>query len=319
MTKPYTQLTQEERYQIYAYKKANFSNIEIAMELGRHVSTIKRELSRNAGLRGYRPKQAHCLAENRHHTKPKSIKMTSLMVKHIKEQLAQQWSPEQIQGRLKIEGVSSVCPQTIYAFIAKDKVSGGCLYKNLRHKKYRIRTGSPDARGQIRNRISIDDRPTIVDEKVRLGDWEADTVIGKGHKGVLVTLSERYSKLNLIAHVPSKHADGVTEAIIKMLKPYREHLHTITYDNGKEFAYHEKISKELDIKGYFAHPYSSWERGLNENHNGLIRQYLPKGQPLDKVTKQQVVKIQARLNQRPRKLLDYKTPEEVYEEMKLAS
>ncbi len=303
MTKAYTHLTQEERYQIHAYKKAEFTNREIAQELGRDVSTIKRELSRNTGLRGYRPQQAQCLAQNRHQTKPKQVKMAEPMIKRIKNDLDQQWSPEQIQGRLLDEGLDAVCPATIYHFIKQDKFSGGELYKNLRHKKYKKRTGSPDTRGQICNRISIEERPAIVDKKTRIGDWEADTVIGKGHKGVLVTLSERVSKLNLIAHVPTKHAHVVTEAIITMLEPYREELHTITFDNGKEFA----------------HPYHSWERGLNENHNGLIRQYLPKGLPLDKVTKKQVIDIQTRLNQRPRKLLDYKTPVEVYEEMKMAS
>jgi IS30 family transposase len=245
--------------------------------------------------------------------------MTRPMIARITKDLSQQWSPEQIQGRLLDDGLDAVCPSSIYNFIKRDKVNGGSLHKNLRHKKYKRRTGSPDARGQICNRISIDERPAIVDKKVRLGDWEADTVIGKGHKGVLVTLSERVSKLNLIAHVPTKHAEGVTEAIIAMLKPYKKELHTITFDNGKEFAYHEKIAEALSVDTYFAHPYRSWERGLNENHNGLIRQYLPKDQPLDKVTKKQVVDIQTRLNQRPRKLLGFKTPEEVYASMKLAS
>ncbi len=319
MTKPYTHLTQEERYQIHAYKKAEFSNLDIAQELGRHVSTIKRELSRNTGLRGYRPQQAHCLAQHRHQTKPKPIKMTTPMIKRIKTGLIQQWSPEQIQGRLLEEGLDAVCPTTIYLFISRDKANGGDLHTHLRHKKYKRRTGSVDTRGQICNRISIEQRPSIVDEKRRIGDWEADTVIGKGHRGVLVTLSERYSKLNLIAHVPTKHAEGVTEAIIAMLEPYREQLHTLTFDNGKEFAFHEQIANALNVETYFAHPYHSWERGLNENHNGLIRQYLPKDQPLDKVTRKQVVDIQNRLNQRPRKLLGYRTPEEVYEEMKIAS
>ena len=319
MTKSYSHLTQEERYHIQAYKKAGFSNIFIADELDRDVSTIKRELARNAGLRGYRPQQAHSTAQNRHEIKPKRIKMTPAMVKRIEHDLRQQWSPEQIQGRMLEEGLDSVCPKTIYQFIAQDKVNGGDLHQHLRHKKYKNRTGSKEARGQIRNRVSIEERPSIVDEKVRIGDWEADTVIGKGHKGVLVTLTERYSKLNLIAHVPSKHADGVTEAIITLLEPYRSDLHTITFDNGKEFAYHEQIADALNIDAYFAHPYHSWERGLNENHNGLIRQYLPKGEPLDKITKKQIIDIQSRLNQRPRKLLGYKTPEEVYNEMKLAS
>jgi IS30 family transposase len=154
---------------------------------------------------------------------------------------------------------------------------------------------------------------------MRLGDWEADTVIGKGHKGVLVTLTERVSKLNLVKRVPSKHADGVTKAIITMLKPYQPDLLTITFDNGKEFAFHHKIKKALNVDSYFAHPYSSWERGLNENHNGLIRQYLPKNEPLDKVTDKQILDIQNRLNQRPRKMLGFKTPNEVYSEMALAA
>lgn len=164
------------------------------------------------------------------------------MIARITTDLAQQWSPEQIQGRLLDDGFDAVCPGSIYSFIKKDKANGGDLHKNLRHKKYKQRTGSPDARGQICNRVSIEERPAIVDEKVRLGDWKADTVIGKGHNGVLVTLTERVSKLNLIAPVPTKHAEGVTEAIIAMLKPYIKELQTITFDNGKEFVYHEKNS-----------------------------------------------------------------------------
>jgi len=315
----YTHLTQEERYQIYAHKKAGYSNQSIADELGRHVSTIKREVRRNKGQRGYRPQQAHQLAQLRHENKPKAIKMTDELISTICSRLEQQWSPEQIQGRLKMEAKASVCPKTIYEFIAQNKVEGGELYKHLRHKRYRKRTGKPDARGQIRNRISIDERPEVVNNKERIGDWEADTVIGKGHQGVLVTLTERYSKTNLIAHVASKHADVVTQAMITLLEPYQSDLKTITFDNGKEFAFHEKLKDKFGIETYFANPYHSWERGLNENHNGLIRQYLPKGMPLDKVTKEQVLEIQNRLNQRPRKLLDFKTPEEVYTQMALAA
>ena len=319
MRKLYTHLAQDERYQIYAYKKAGYSHTEIAKLMGRHVSTIKRELQRNTGLKGYRPQQAHRLALGRQKMKPKAIKMTEEMQQHIRKHLALEWSPEQISGRLKADGEPAVCPKTIYDFIAQDKANGGNLYKHMRHKKYRQRIGKADPRGQIRNRISIEERPDIVNQKKRIGDWEADTVIGKGHKGVLVTLSERVSKLNLIAHVSSKHADVVTQAMIEMLAPYRGELHTITFDNGKEFAFHEQVAVALDVDTYFARPYHSWERGLNENHNGLIRQYLPKGQPLDKVTKAQVLEIQTRLNQRPRKLLDFRTPEEVYTKMALAA
>jgi len=318
MIKQYKHLTLEERYQIAAYLKAGFSIQAIADHLNRHVSTIRRELKNNTGLRGYRPQQAHRLAQNRHENKPKAIKMTLELCSQISTLIQEQWSPEQIQGRLMLKGHATVCPATIYSFIKYDKITGGDLYKNLRHKSYKRQTASPDNRGKIRNATSIDERPDIVDEKGRLGDWEADTVIGKGHKGVLVTLTERYSKFNLIARVKTKHAELVTQAIIKMLEPYREELHTITFDNGKEFAYHETIKETLQVETYFAHPYSSWERGLNENHNGLIRQYLPKGEPLDKVTEDQVIEIQNKLNHRPRKLLGFKTPTEVYQEKALA-
>ncbi len=181
MKKLYTHLTQEERYQIYAYKKVKFTNIFIAKTLERHLSTIKRELARNSGLRDYRPQQAHSLASKRHQVKPKFVKMTKDMVKHIKKGLEQQWSPEKIQERLLEQGLDRVCPKTIYDFVRQDKHNGGYLHKNLRHKKYKKRTSSPDTRGQICVRISIEQRPMIVDKKVRLGDWEADTVIGKGH------------------------------------------------------------------------------------------------------------------------------------------
>lgn len=154
-----------------------------------------------------------------------------------------------------------VCATTIYGFTQKDKASGGELHRHLRHRKiYKKRTGSSETRGQIIGRISIDARPAIVDEKIRIGDWEADTVIGKGHKGVLVTLADRVSEKTLIADVPSKHAEGVTAAIIKLLLPEKEQLQTITFDNGKEFAYHAQIKKALGADNYFAHPYHSWER-----------------------------------------------------------
>lgn len=321
MTKHYTHLTQEERYQIQAYKKAGFSPAAIAFDLNRHVSTINRELARNTGLKGYRPKQAHCLAQARLLTKPKPIKLTDALKQQIVAEIQQDWSPEQIQGRWIAQGMPvTVCPATIYQFIYADPELHQRLKPHLRHKKrYKVRTGQAEKRGQIKNRVSIDERPEVVDLKKRLGDWEADTVIGKGHRGVLVTLTERVSKLELIAVVPSKHADGVTQAIIELLTPYRSALKTITFDNGKEFAFHEQISEALKVKAYFAHPYHSWERGLNENHNGLIRQYLPKGMPLNKVTQEEADKIAQKMNQRPRKLLGFKTPEEVYTEMAKAA
>ena len=320
MPKTYTRLTEDERYQIYEDKFMGLSHRQIAKKLNRHHSTISREVARNKGLRNYRPRQAHQFAQQRHLLKPKYIKMTIDVQKLISKHMKKDWSPEQIQGRLRSEGYPMVCPSTIYRFIENDKANGGKLYKHLRHPKpYKNRTSKAETRGQIIGRISIDERPGIVDQKIRLGDWEADTVIGKGHRGVLVTLAERVSKKTLIARVQSKHAEGVTAAIVRLLKSERGTLHTITFDNGKEFAYHKKITEALDAEGYFAHPYHSWERGLNENHNGLIRQYLPKGMALDQVTNEEVRAIQNKLNNRPRKTLGYKTPNEVYEEMKLVS
>jgi len=320
MPKTYTRLTEEERYQIYEGVTEKYSHREIAAQINKHHSTVSREIKRNTGLRGYRPKQAQEKAQNRHQNKPRHIKLTPEIQSLIAENIHHEWSPDQIQGRLRSEGLPMVCATTIYGFIQQDKASGGNLHKHLRHRKpYKRRTGSPEARGQIIGRVSIDERPPIVDEKVRIGDWEADTVIGKGHKGVLVTLADRVSKKTLIAHAPSKHAEVVKDAIIRLLESEKKYLHTITFDNGKEFSYHAQIKERLGSENYFAHPYHSWERGLNENHNGLIRQYLPKGMALDKVTEEDITFIQKRLNNRPRKLLGYKTPNEVYDAMRLAA
>jgi IS30 family transposase len=320
MPKTYTRLTEDERYQIYEGVTEKSSHREIAALINKHHGTVSREVKRNRGLRGYRPKQAQEKTEERDQNRPRHIKLTDEVQFLITENIQQEWSPEQIQGRLKSEGLSIVCATTIYGFIQQDKASGGDLYKHLRHRKpYKKRTGSRDARGQIIGRVSIDERRSIVEEKVRIGDWESDTVIGKGHKGVLVTLADRVSKKTLIAHVPSKHAEVVKDAIIKLLKPEKDYLYTITFDNGKEFAYHDKIKQALGAANYFAHPYCSWERGLNENHNGLIRQYLPKAMPLEQLTNQQIKTIQDRLNNRPRKMLGYKTPNEVYDAMRLAA
>lgn len=320
MPKTYTRLTEDERYQIYEGVTEKRSHRKIAALINKHHSTVSKEVKRNTGLRGYRPKQAQEIAQQRHKNKPRHIKLTADVQRLLTDNIKHEWSPEQIQGRLRSKGLPMVCATTIYKFIQQDKASGGELHKHLRHRKpYKKRTGASETRGQIIGRISIDERPAIVDEKTRIGDWEADTVIGKGHKGVLVTLAERVSKKTLIAYVSSKHAKVVTEAIVKLLLPEKAHLHTITFDNGKEFAYHAQIKEALEVDNYFAHPYHSWERGLNENHNGLIRQYLPKGMALDKVTDEDITIIQNKLNNRPRKLLGYKTPNEVYDAMCLVA
>lgn len=313
----FNHLTQEERYHIYLMHKKKVSLEEIAKDIGRSKSTISRELRRNKGQRGYRHQQAQIKAERRHADKPKAIKLDEAMKQVIKPLIEEKWSPEQISGRLKILDEPTVSHETIYRFILADKAEGGELYKHLRHqaKPYRKRYGKNDYRGTIPGRVDIDERPAIVTEKTRLGDWEADTVIGKGHKGVLVTLTERVSKLNLVIAIIRKEAGLAKDAIIEALKPFAAFVHTITFDNGREFCRHLDIAKALNCETYFAHPYHSWERGLNENHNGLLRQYFPKAKPLDQVTQVDANKALAGLNHRPRKTLNYKTPWEVFCEM----
>ncbi|MCH9699245.1 MAG: IS30 family transposase, partial [Gammaproteobacteria bacterium] len=195
-----------------------------------------------------------------------------------------------------------------------DKRQGGTLYTHLRqsNKKRKKQYGSQDKRGQIRNRTSIDERPGIVEHKTRIGDWEIDTVIGQHHQGALVTIVDRVSKFTLIKKVESKHAAGVTAATVSLLAPFLDQVFTITADNGKEFADHEAITKQLGATVYFAHPYHSWERGLNENTNGLIRQYFTKGSSFVNISDQHVLEVMDKLNHRPRKTLNYQTPHAVF-------
>jgi transposase, IS30 family len=311
--KDYNQLTQGLRYQIGILKKAGKSQKDIADLVKVSPSTICRELQRNTGKRGYRPKQAQLKAESRRKLTAKPLKMTAVAIDLIAAKTVINWSPEQISGWLKEEEGICISHERIYQHIWADKLAGGALYKHLRHSgKKRKQYGSKDKRGQIRNRVSIDDRPMIVSEKTRLGDWEIDTVIGKNHQGALVTLVDRVSKLTLIKKVASKHAEVVTEATITLLRPYLDKTLTITADNGKEFAGHEKIKAALDADIYFAHPYSSWERGLNENTNGLIRQYFTKGSSFENITDKDVDEVMEKLNHRPRKTLNYKTPHSVF-------
>jgi IS30 family transposase len=311
--KNYSQLTQGLRYQIEILKKAGKNQKDIAELVNVSGSTICRELQRNTGKRGYRPKQAQRKAETRRKLAVKPLKMTLAVIDLIQAKLSINWSPEQISGWLKVEQDLFISHERIYQHIWADKLKGGFLYKTLRHSgKKRKQYGSKDKRGQIRNRVSIDDRPMIVSEKTRLGDWEIDTVIGKNHQGALVTIVDRVSKLSLIKKVASKHADIVTEATITLLRPYLDKTLTITADNGKEFAGHEKIKAALDADIYFAHPYSSWERGLNENTNGLIRQYFTKGSSFENITDKDVDEVMEKLNHRPRKTLNYRTPHAVF-------
>jgi transposase, IS30 family len=308
--KEYTQLAIEQRYQIYAFRKAGKTLEAIGKEIGYSESTVSRELKRNKGARGYRPDQANQLAKSRKSKSEKFVKMTKKLKAIIEQSIRKDWSPEQVSGYLRIYKDIKISHERIYQHILEDKKNGGNLYKHLRtkSKRYKKRYGSTDRRGAIKNRKSIDERPKIVDEKSRIGDWEVDTVIGKNHKGALVTIVERVTKLTLIAHVPQKTAECVGLAMIKLLLPFKNSVCTITSDNGKEFAYHEQVSEIINSDFYFAHPYSSWERGLNENTNGLIRQYLPKKSCMKEISQENVNSIMEKLNSRPRKALNFDTP-----------
>lgn len=308
----YTQLTQEQRYQISALMKAGHNQAETADIVGVHKSTISRELRRNRGFRGYRPQQAERLAINRRLEKVKP----RITIDHwdlVESLLREDWSPEQISLWLAQERRLLISHEWIYQYVLQDKRRGGDLYRHLRCQKQRKkRYGTYNRRGQLPNRVSIDERPAIVESRSRLGDWELDTIIGKGHKQALVSLTERTSRLALIAKVHGKNADEVKQAILRLLEPLSDYVHTLTSDNGKEFARHESIAEALDAAFYFAHPYASWERGLNENTNGLIRQYFPKHRDFTTITEQEIQNAMDKLNNRPRKCLGMKTPNQVF-------
>ncbi len=314
----YTQLTQEQRYQISALLKMGHNRTEIATVIGVHKSTVSRELRRNRGQSGYRPKQAHQKAlSRRKKAKPRIPKATWML---IEDKLRQDWSPEQIAGWLKRNKDIQISPERIYQYVLADKQAGGDLHKHLRcQKKRRKRYGSYDRRGKLPDRVSIDERPEIVDTRERLGDWEADTILGKGRRHAIVTLTERKSRLALLSKVERRTAELVGEAIIHLLQPLTDLLHTITGDNGKEFAQHQRIARELKIDFFFTHPYSAWERGANENMNGLVRQYIPKSRDLATVTDQELEVIMYKLNHRPRKCLDFRSPFEVFFEQSVVA
>lgn len=316
MTKQYKQLAYEQRCQITVLIKRGLSQRDIASSLGVNQSTISRELARNTGGRGYRHKQAQSMAVQRRLEAANPTRMTPSMIETIDSKLRIEWSPEQISGWLLEAHEQLISHESIYLHIWANKQTGGDLYTYLRRqgKKYDKRRNGKSTRGQIKNRVSIDERPQVVDDKSRIGDWEIDTVIGKGHSGALVTIVERVTNFSVSAQVNSKSAADVTRATIALLKPYKEAVHTITADNGKEFAYHEKISEALCAEVYFAHPYSSWERGLNENTNGLLRQYFPKDTDFKTVTKKAVTRAVNRLNSRPRKGLGFKTPAQLMDD-----
>jgi IS30 family transposase len=317
MKQKYNHLTREERYSMEQMRKAGYTQNEMAKLLGRSEGTISRELQRNTGARGYRHQQAGELANQRRFESRKRKRFTPELQMTIERHLREDLSPEQITGSMRRQGEETVSHERIYQHIYSDYDHGGTLYLHLRQqrKKRRRRLGHKDRRGVIPNRVSIDKRPASVDSKRYYGDWEGDLIVGGKHRGAALTLVERKTKHCLIYPLEGKRSDEVMVAMIAALNPFKGKIRSITVDNGKEFSGHETVSAVLDTQVYFAHPYSSWERGLNENTNGLIRQYLKKGDSLNGLTMGQCRRIEDKLNMRPRKTLGFVAPCELYNKL----
>jgi IS30 family transposase len=312
--KTYSQLTFDLRCQISTLLQEGLSQTQIANRVGCSQPSVSREIKRNSGQRGYRYKQADALAKVRRQSTVKRYKMTPSLITLIDEKLGEMWSPEQISGWLKRERNLLISHESIYLHVWEDKRQGGELYLYLRHKVkgYRSRSGVTGSRGKIPNRVSIDDRPAIVDTRSRVGDWEIDLIIGKGHSGAMLTIVERKTRFTVAAVIEDKSAKGVTAATIALLEPLKDYVLTITADNGKEFSGHQEMAKMLNADVYFADPYSSWQRGINENTNGLLRQYWPKITDFKTVDEIEVETFITQLNNRPRKILEYQTPADTF-------
>ena len=314
----YTHLTEDERYHIDELLRLDYTQAAIADELGRSASTISRELRRNRGKRGWRPRQACNKATLRlsERGKNNAPKIDETVWDYALDKItSEQWSPEQIAGRAKKEKKPPISHESIYQRILADKKNGGILYTHLRCKKKRKkRYGANDSgRGRIPNRVDIDERPAIVESKRRVGDWEGDTVIGSHNGGsVFATMVERKSLFTVAGKSKDKTTQSVIDSIIMEMSSLSELVETVTLDNGKEFSGHQRIADELGGKVYFAKPYHSWERGLNENTNGLLRQFFPKKTFFKNITQDKLSRITKLINHRPRKRLGYLTPHEVF-------
>lgn len=319
----YKHLTQGQRYTIKVHLQAgDLNKSEIAALIGVNKSTISREIKRNSDGRGhhkYDDDLAQRKYEKRMKQRPHSERFTEGMKSEVRCLVVQeQYSPEQIHGRFVLEGRDMVSHETIYQWIYRCKRKGDTeMAENLRRrcKKYAKRGQVNRTRGIIKNRVDISQRPAEVDDKNRFGDFEIDTVIGKNHKGAIMTINDRCSSLVLIRKLTGKEAAPLAQSATEALSPYKPLLHTITADNGKEFAAHQDIAEALNISFFFARPYHSWERGANENTNGLARQYIPKGTNFDDVSDEYVAMVQDKLNNRPRKRLGYLTPIEYCQKM----
>lgn len=308
----YTQLGLDERYQIYELLHRGWSIAAVAEWMRRSRSTIYRELKRNRGNKGWRPRQAweKALARRAGKTGPR---LQPAVWQEVERLLRDDWSPEQIADRFRLENNVGISHEWIYQYVYRDRRSGGDLYRHLRQQKpRRKRLGKYGRRSYLKNTRSIEDRPKGADSRRWFGHWEGDTIVGKGQQGAILTLVERKARYTRLCHVPTRHSDGVRDKVRELLAPIQHRVKTITYDNGREFAAHQDMEQQLEAKVYFAHPYASWERGTNENTNGLLRQYFPKKRSLAAVSAQEIAQAEHRLNHRPRKCLGFRTPHEVF-------
>ncbi len=309
----YTQLTAHQRYLIYAYQKIGYNQKQIAQAVCVSASTISRELNRHSQGQKYDPNDAHIQAIRKRRYGLKSRKFERLSA-IVCEKLSQQWSPEQICGWLKKTHHQSLSHQCIYNHVQLDRLSGGRFYRHLRqgHKRRRKVYGGKKKLGPIQDRIDISTRPAIVEAKTRIGDWEIDTFFGQHHQPTFLTLVERRSRLTVVGKAKSKKAKDIAALAIRLLKPFKPWVHTLTADNGCEFAGHKQIAKALDAQVFFAHPYSPWQRGCCENTIGLLRQYFPKKTSLNPITDSHIKQVLHKLNRRPRKGLNFQAPLQVF-------
>lgn len=319
MAQKYTHLSYEERKRIGALRVQRKSISEIARILGRNKSTISRELQRpkHHGAYDSQRSEAHANRLKRKPRRPRKI--VGEVEEVVKQGLKDLWSPQQIAGRIKrVRPELSVSHQCVYDWLYRDKKEGGswCAFLRInRRKRYSIR-----GRIKLANRVGIDMRPKSVDSRRYFGDWEGDTLQGKLNSGAIATLVERKSLFTVLAHVASKQASILNKAVAQRFSlfpglPKR----TLTLDNGTEFAGHMELAEALGVRVYFAAPQASWQRGLNENTNGLLRQYLPKKTDFSKVSPERIAEIQDLLNNRPRKKLGYRTPAEIMAKRKTTS
>lgn len=309
-------LTVEQRYTIQVLRKEGLSQKEIAIRIGRDKSVVSREIKRNRDQRNgeYRAELAERKCANRHKTKKKKRRFTFEIQEFTERLIAEHYSPEQIVGIAILQGKPCVSTERIYQHIWADKKKAGTLYTHLRThgKRYRKRGVKKDKRGQIPDRTGIEKRPEIVEKKARFGDLEIDLVIGKNHKKAILTANDRATGKAKIALLESKSSEEVKAKTLQILEQWKPMLHTITSDNGKEFSLHKEIARELAIDYYFARPYHSWERGANENFNGLLRQYFPKGYDFNLITENDIKYVEDKLNTRPRKRFGFLSPNQVF-------